>query len=169
MGIDMGVKGLAIMLLGGLGNIYGAMVGGLLLGVVEVLSVAYLASSYRDAFAFGVMIADPALPAAGPLRRRRVHVEARGVLDPYGESVLIFLGINMVLALSLYLPISAGQLSLGHGGFMAIGAYVTVICTTWLGWPLVAWARGAAAWPRRSPAPWSASPPCASRGSTSSS
>ena len=60
------------------------------------------------------------------------------MLDSYGESVLIFLGINMVLALSLYLPISAGQLSLGHGGFMAIGAYVTVICTTWLGWPLVA-------------------------------
>ena len=56
MGIDMGVKGLAIMLLGGLGNIYGAMVGGLLLGAIEVLSVAYLASSYRDAFAFGVII-----------------------------------------------------------------------------------------------------------------
>jgi branched-chain amino acid transport system permease protein len=57
MGIDMGVKGLAIMLLGGLGNVHGAMVGGLILGVIEVLSVAYLASSYRDAFAFLVMIA----------------------------------------------------------------------------------------------------------------
>ena len=50
------MKGLAIMLLGGLGNIYGAMVGGLLLGAIEVLSVAYLASSYRDAFVFAVMI-----------------------------------------------------------------------------------------------------------------
>jgi branched-chain amino acid transport system permease protein len=60
------------------------------------------------------------------------------MIDSYWESVLIFLGINTVLALSLYLPISAGQLSLGHGGFMAIGAYVSVICTTWLGWPLVA-------------------------------
>ena len=56
MGIDMGVKGLAIMLLGGLGNIYGAMAGGMILGVIEVLSVAYLASSWRDAFAFAVMI-----------------------------------------------------------------------------------------------------------------
>ena len=56
MGIDMGVKGLAIMLIGGLGNIHGAMVGGLALGVIEVLSVAYLASSYRDAFAFAMMI-----------------------------------------------------------------------------------------------------------------
>lgn len=55
-GVKVGLKGLAIMLLGGLGNVTGAMVGGLLVGVVEVLSVAYLASSYRDAFAFAVMI-----------------------------------------------------------------------------------------------------------------
>jgi len=55
-GVKVGLKGLAIMLLGGLGNVTGAMVGGLIVGVVEVLSVAYLASSYRDAFAFAVMI-----------------------------------------------------------------------------------------------------------------
>ena len=56
MGINMAVKGLAIMLVGGLGSVYGAMVGGLLLGIVEVLRVAYAASSYRDAVAFGLMI-----------------------------------------------------------------------------------------------------------------
>ncbi|MSQ71106.1 MAG: branched-chain amino acid ABC transporter permease [Betaproteobacteria bacterium] len=57
IGIDMGIKGMAVMLIGGLGNIYGAMLGGLLLGAVEVMSVAYLASSYRDAFSFALMIA----------------------------------------------------------------------------------------------------------------
>lgn len=56
MGIDMGIKGLAAMLLGGLGNIYGAALGGLIIGVVEVLSVGYLSSSYRDAFAFIIII-----------------------------------------------------------------------------------------------------------------
>ena len=56
MGVDMTTKGLAIMLIGGLGSVYGAMAGGLLLGIVEVISVAYLASSYRDAFAFCLMI-----------------------------------------------------------------------------------------------------------------
>ena len=56
MGIDMGIKGLAIMLFGRLGNIYGAMAGGIILGIVEVLSVAYLVSSYRDAFAFTMII-----------------------------------------------------------------------------------------------------------------
>jgi branched-chain amino acid transport system permease protein len=56
MGISMTTKGLAVMLIGGLGSVYGAMAGGLLLGIVEVISVAYLASSYRDAFAFCLMI-----------------------------------------------------------------------------------------------------------------
>jgi branched-chain amino acid transport system permease protein len=56
MGVEMGTKGMAVMLIGGLGSIYGAMVGGLLLGIVEVMSVAYLVSSLRDAFAFGLMI-----------------------------------------------------------------------------------------------------------------
>jgi branched-chain amino acid transport system permease protein len=56
MGTQMVVKGMAVILIGGLGNIYGAMLGGLVLGLVEVLSVAYLASSYRDAFSFGLMI-----------------------------------------------------------------------------------------------------------------
>lgn len=57
MGVEMGIKGLAAMLLGGLGNIYGAMLGGLIIGVTETFSVAYLASSYRDAFAFLIIIA----------------------------------------------------------------------------------------------------------------
>ncbi len=56
MGTDMATKGFAVMLIGGLGSIYGAMAGGLILGIVEVLSVAYLASSYRDAFVFLLMI-----------------------------------------------------------------------------------------------------------------
>ncbi|MGH7300511.1 MAG: branched-chain amino acid ABC transporter permease [Candidatus Rokuibacteriota bacterium] len=56
IGVQMGIKGLVVMLLGGLGNVPGAMLGGLLLGVLEVLGVAYLASSYRDAFAFGAVM-----------------------------------------------------------------------------------------------------------------
>jgi len=59
------------------------------------------------------------------------------VLDQYMESVLIFVGINAVLALSLYLPASAGLLSLGQGGFMAIGAYVSALATSRLAWPFL--------------------------------
>ncbi|MDF2875500.1 MAG: livH 5 [Sporomusa sp.] len=56
MGITMGFKGLAVLILGGLGNITGAMVGGLILGIAEVFSVAYGDSSYRDAVAFGLIM-----------------------------------------------------------------------------------------------------------------
>jgi len=55
-------------------------------------------------------------------------------MGSYWESVLIFLGINTVLALSLYLPISAGQLSLGHAAFFGIGAYATALLTVKLEW-----------------------------------
>ena len=47
--------------------------------------------------------------------------------DTYAASVAVFMGINVLLALSLYIPMSAGQVSLGHGGFMAIGAYVCAV------------------------------------------
>ena len=56
MGVVIGFKGLGVLILGGLGNITGAMVGGFILGVSEVFSVAYGASSYRDAVAFGLII-----------------------------------------------------------------------------------------------------------------
>lgn len=52
------------------------------------------------------------------------------MLDQYTQSILIFTGINIVLALSLYLPIATGLLSLGQGGFMAIGAYASAWITT---------------------------------------
>ena len=56
MGTSMGFKGLAVLIMGGLGNVGGAMAGGFILGVAEVYSVAYGASSFRDAVAFGLII-----------------------------------------------------------------------------------------------------------------
>ena len=43
----------------------------------------------------------------------------------YWESILVILSINVILAYSAFLPLSAGQLNLGIAGFMAIGAYVS--------------------------------------------
>lgn len=56
MGTAMGLKGLAVLIMGGLGNVEGAMAGGFILGIAEVFSVAYGSSSYRDAVAFGIII-----------------------------------------------------------------------------------------------------------------
>lgn len=56
MGLIFGLKGLAIIILGGLGNVRGAMVGGLILGMSETFIVAYGNSGYRDAVAFVAII-----------------------------------------------------------------------------------------------------------------
>lgn len=55
MGQPLMPKGIAVIILGGMGDIRGAMVGGLFLGIAEVMSVAYLSSNYRDAIAFGLL------------------------------------------------------------------------------------------------------------------
>lgn len=56
MGTQIGLKALAIIVLGGFGNITGAMAGGIILGLLEVMSVAYVSSTYRDAFSFGIIM-----------------------------------------------------------------------------------------------------------------
>lgn len=55
MGESILLKGLTVLILGGLGNVPGAMAGGFLLGVIEVLSVGYVSSAFRDAIGFGLV------------------------------------------------------------------------------------------------------------------
>ena len=52
MGGPMNLKGLTVIILGGLGNIEGAVLGGFILAFSEVMSVAYLSSDLRDAVSF---------------------------------------------------------------------------------------------------------------------
>jgi branched-chain amino acid transport system permease protein len=56
MGWTYGMKAFTAAILGGIGNIPGAMVGGLLLGVVEAMGAAYLSIAWKDAIAFCVLI-----------------------------------------------------------------------------------------------------------------
>ncbi len=56
MGIMPGLKAFVAAVLGGIGIIPGAMLGALIMGVVEVLSAAFVSSTMRDAFAFGILI-----------------------------------------------------------------------------------------------------------------
>jgi branched-chain amino acid transport system permease protein len=55
MGQPMLHKGIAVIILGGMGDIRGALIGGLFLGFAEVMSVAYISSDLRDAVAFGLL------------------------------------------------------------------------------------------------------------------
>ena len=56
MGYVAGIKAFTAAVLGGIGNIQGAVLGGFLLGILESLGAAYISSEYKDAFAFIVLI-----------------------------------------------------------------------------------------------------------------
>ena len=56
IGIMLGLKGFAAAILGGLGSSYGAVAGGLLLGVIEAMSAGYISSAYKDAVAFLIIL-----------------------------------------------------------------------------------------------------------------
>lgn len=56
MGFSFGLKAFTAAILGGIGNIPGAMAGGILLGVIEALGAAYISIAWKDAIAFMVLI-----------------------------------------------------------------------------------------------------------------
>ena len=56
MGVLPGLKAFVAAVLGGIGNIAGAMLGGLIIGLAEVMAVAYGQSTYRDAIAFVILV-----------------------------------------------------------------------------------------------------------------
>lgn len=56
MGYTAGIKAFAAAVLGGIGSVPGAMLGGGVLGIAEVMGAGYLASEYRDGISYAVMI-----------------------------------------------------------------------------------------------------------------
>ncbi|MCI0531171.1 MAG: branched-chain amino acid ABC transporter permease [candidate division Zixibacteria bacterium] len=56
MGLLPGLKAFVAAVLGGIGNIGGAMLGGYIMGITEVMVVGYVSSTFRDAVAFGILI-----------------------------------------------------------------------------------------------------------------
>jgi branched-chain amino acid transport system permease protein len=67
MGYVAGLKAFTAAVLGGIGNLRGAMVGGLLLGVVESFGAGFVGAHWRDVIAFAVLIAVLVLRPAGLL------------------------------------------------------------------------------------------------------
>jgi len=56
MGLMAGLKAFAAAVLGGIGSIPGAMIGGLVIGLTEIMGITVNLSEYRDAFAFAILI-----------------------------------------------------------------------------------------------------------------
>lgn len=56
MGAILSTKGFAAAVLGGYGNMYGAIIGGVIFGIVETMAAGYISSSFKDIISFGVLI-----------------------------------------------------------------------------------------------------------------
>lgn len=73
MGILPGLKAFVAAVLGGIGNIPGAALGGLIIGLVETFVSGTGASTYRDAIAFGILIAILVFRPSGLLGKREIE------------------------------------------------------------------------------------------------
>ncbi|MGL5282216.1 MAG: high-affinity branched-chain amino acid ABC transporter permease LivH [Plesiomonas shigelloides] len=73
VGFMAGLKAFTAAVLGGIGSIPGAMLGGLLLGVVEALSAGYISTEYKDVMAFALLISVLLFMPSGILGRPEVE------------------------------------------------------------------------------------------------
>jgi branched-chain amino acid transport system permease protein len=73
MGFEAGLKAFIAAVIGGIGNIPGAMLGGIVLGLAEAFSIGYLSSRFSDAIVFAILIAVLIFRPSGLLGRAAVQ------------------------------------------------------------------------------------------------
>ncbi len=86
MGLGAAVKGLIVMLLGGLGNLPGAMVAGLMLGLIEILSAAYIGTTERDFFLVPDPHPHPALQADRLVRHAHCRAKIASMFTAFSTT-----------------------------------------------------------------------------------
>lgn len=73
MGALPGIKAFVAAVFGGIGSIPGAMLGGILLGIIEVMAKAYINSALADAIVFGVLVVVLLVKPSGLLGKNRIE------------------------------------------------------------------------------------------------
>lgn len=168
MSFQATLKGVVALVIGGMGNIPGAIAGALLLGLIESFGVAWFGADYRNLFAFTVLLLILIVRPEGLFTRRRnlppepltgtfiapsrptviprwgliasLAIAAALPFTPVSAYVLQVLAnawLYGLLALSLTLIAGTiGQVSLGHAGLLAIGAYASALLSVNLGIPV---------------------------------
>ncbi len=154
MGDTLIVKAFVITILGGMGSIFGAIIGGYILGLIEALGAMYISVDYKDAFAFAVLVLVLAVRPQGlfgkvpSLMRQgsKTGLMVAGALlvalaipylvtNDYLFHLIIMAVIWSILATSLNLVLGyTGLLSLAHGAFFGLGAYTSALLVTKCDW-----------------------------------
>ncbi len=172
MSFQATLKGVVAVVIGGVGNVPGAIAGSLMLGLTESWGVALFGTPYRNLFAFALLIAVlvwrpnglfgikralPPEPLTGtfiapsrPVTLPRWLWPAAVLLlaalplllKPLGQASYVLQTLSLswlyaLLALSLTLVAgTVGQVSLGHAGLLAIGAYASALLALDAGLPV---------------------------------
>ena len=155
MGTLFGIKAFAVAILGGMTSAWGVMLAGLAYGLIEAMVTAFFGSSvHADR---GILVRHPGAGVCaqrlfgraavnkvercearpGQIRHAARHSGADGDCDAvcapgqgYGPFILALVALTMWSASgSIFWSASTGQVSLGHVGFYAIGAYTAAILT----------------------------------------
>jgi branched-chain amino acid transport system permease protein len=167
MSFQATLKGVVAQVIGGVSNVPGAIVGSLLLGLVESYGIALLGTTYRNLFAFVLLIifllwlpnglfggrstpvAEPLtgsfIAPSRPIRLPRWVIAALTIIafalplataSSYLLQTLTNAWLSALLALSLTLIAgTAGQISFGQAGLLAIGGYASALLAIDLGMP----------------------------------
>ena len=128
-----GIKAFVAAVFGGIGSIPGAMVGGILLGVIEIFGKAYISSQVADAICFAVLIVVLLVKPTGLFGKNILFViveilSATGNLSNLLMGLMVPLCVYTIASISLNLVVGfSGELSLGHAGFMCVGAYSSAL------------------------------------------
>jgi len=166
LSVNATLKGIVAAMVGGLGSLPGAIIGGLVLGLTESYGIGIFGASYRDLFAFLILIlvlvfrpqglfqraGRPPEPLTGtfiassrsvPIPRRTFAlILLLALLLPLaGQPYVTQIGINALIyglaAMSLTLIAgTVGQMSLGHAALLAIGGYASALLASNWGWPV---------------------------------
>ena len=73
MGALPGIKAFVAAVLGGIGSIPGAMLGGIILGIIESLSKAYISTQLADAIVFGILVIVLLVKPSGLLGKLKIE------------------------------------------------------------------------------------------------
>ncbi len=127
MGFDLLLPLFSAAILGGIGSVPGAVIGGLIVGLGESAAVQIVGAEFRAAIAFLLPDRGAARQADRPVRSARLMLDLLGYAAFFLATALSY-GI-MCLGLNLQWG-QTGLFNVGVAGFVAIGAYTSALLTT---------------------------------------